>query len=170
MNRQTVLILVVVVCIIAAVSAGWAIRRDRGGDAVRDPDDSEIRVRFVCCDDHGNYSPGIYMRCGGGRWAFDTVRKASPFMRAGDPNSAAAGLCGFLFKEIGYQGETAGTLSLDPPPQPGSDGTIDWKAYGGDADVIVINVDKRSATCCFGTVAGQEVHDLPLGGSKPDRR
>jgi len=110
------------------------------------------------------------MRCGGGRWAFDTVRKASPFMRAGDPHSAAAGLCGFLFKEIGYHGETVGTLALDPPPQPEPDGTIDWKAYGGDSDVILINVDQGTAKCCFGSVAGQEVRDLPLGGRKIRRR
>jgi hypothetical protein len=91
-------------------------------------------------------------------------------MRAGDPHSAAAGLCGFLFKQFGYDGETVGTLSLDPPPQPGPDGSIDWKAYGGDSDVILINVDQGTAKCCFGSVAGQEVRDLRLGGRKIDKR
>jgi len=87
-------------------------------------------------------------------------------MRWQDPDSAAAGLCGYLFKEIGHYGETAGTLSLQPPPQPDPDGTIDWKKYGGDGDVILINVETGTAKCCFGTVVGQEVRDLPLGGHK----
>jgi hypothetical protein len=130
-------------------------------------DDWERRVRFVCCDEHGGYSSGIYMRVGGGRAAFDTVRQAAPFMRAGDPTSAAAGLCGFLFKRSGYNGHTGGTLVIEPPPQPNSDGKIDWKTYGGD--VILINVDKGSAICCFGSLLGQEVRDLPLGGRKIDR-
>jgi hypothetical protein len=91
-------------------------------------------------------------------------------MRAGGPHSAAAGLCGFLFKECGYDSATGGTLSLDPPPQARPDGTIDWKSYGGNADVIVINVYRGSAKCCSGTVLGQEVHDLPLGGHKVGRR
>jgi hypothetical protein len=106
------------------------------------------------------------MRVGGGRAAFETVREAAPFMRASDPGSAAAGLCGFLFKRFGYNGQTEGTLVLDPPPQPGPDGTIDWKEYGGDGDVILINVDKGSAKCCFGSMLDQVVHDLPLGGHK----
>lgn len=130
------------------------------------PDDWQRRVYFVCCDDQGNYSPGIYMRVGGGRAAFETVREAAPFMRFNDQASAAAGLCGFLFKRVGYDGDTGGTLTLDPPPQPEPDGTIDWKKYGGNADVILINVDKGSAKCCFGSILGEEVHDLPLGGQK----
>jgi hypothetical protein len=110
------------------------------------------------------------MRVGGGRAAFAVVRKAAPYMSASDPGSAAAGLCGFLFQDYRYRGDTAGTLVLEPPPQPGPDGTIDWEGYGGDGDVIVINVDKGTAKCCFGSMAGQEVHDLPLGGHKIERR
>ncbi len=130
------------------------------------PDDVERRVRFVCCDDHGEYSPGVYMRLGGGRAAFETVREAAPFLRADDPGSAAAGLCGFLFQRFGYHGETAGTLVLEPPPQAGPDGAIDWQDYGGDGDVFLINVHTGSARCCFGSLAGQEVHHLKLGGSE----
>jgi hypothetical protein len=169
MNRQTVLIVVVAGCVVVAAAVNWATRRDRNERPERDLDGVDIRVRFVCCDDHGTYSPGVYSRCGGGRLAFATVRKASPFMRAGDPHSAAAGLCGFLFREVGYPGDTVGTLSLQPPPQPGPDGTIDWQAYGADGDVILINVDRGTARCCFGTVMGQEVRDLPLGGHKLGR-
>jgi hypothetical protein len=135
----------------------------RGGT---NAEDSDRRVRFICCDDHGSYSPAVYMRQGGGRGAFDTVREAAPFLRPGDPGSAAAGLCGFLFNDIGYGGETGGTMSLDPPPQPGPDGKIDWEAFGGDGDIILINVQSNSAKCCYGVMAGEEIRDLPLGKRK----
>jgi hypothetical protein len=120
------------------------------------------RVYFVCCNDHGEYSSGVYMRVGGGSSAFDTVREASPFMRRGDPCSAAAGLCGFLFKKYDYQGETVGTLVLNAPPRP--DEIADWNKYGGDGDVILINVDKATAKCVAGSLVGEEIRDLPLGG------
>jgi hypothetical protein len=98
--------------------------------------------------------------------AFETVREAAPFLRADDPGSAAAGLCGFLFQRYRYNGETTGTLVLEPPPQVGPDGAIDWEAYGGDGDIILINVHTGSAKCCFGSMAGHEVQNLKLGGSK----
>ena len=82
-----------------------------------DPEDEYRRVRFLCCEDYENfesYSPAVYLRCGGGRGAFDTIRKAAPFLRPGDSGSSAAGLCGFLFNDIGYGSETGGTMSLDP--------------------------------------------------------
>src|SRR5437879_1460455 len=87
-------------------------------------DNWERRVRFVCCNDQGEHSSGVYMRVGGGRSAFETVREAAPFMRRGDPDSAAAGLCGFLFKRFDYREETGGTLALLPPPRP--DDIADW--------------------------------------------
>jgi hypothetical protein len=139
------------------------VYRGPNADQSGDTDDWENRVYFVCCDNHGGFSPVIYMRLGGGRAAFDTVRAAAPFMRASDACSSAAGLCGFLFKRFGYKGSTEGTLSLDPPPQPRPDGTIDWTR---DGDVILINVDERTAKCCFGSMVGHEVHNLPLGGHK----
>ena len=79
------------------------------------------------------------------------------------------GLCGFLFRKLGYDGDTGGTMSLDPPPQPGADGKIDWNAYGGDGDIILINVRSKSAKCCFGVMAGQEIRDLPIGERKTDK-
>ena len=133
-------------------------------------EDWDRRVRFICCDDDGSYSPAVYMRYGGGRRALDTVRAAAPFLRPDDPGSSAAGLCGFLFRQFGYQGDTGGTMSLDPPPEEEPDGTIDWKAYGGDGDIILINVQDGSARCCYGVMAGQEIRDLPFGkhpGGKP---
>jgi hypothetical protein len=142
---------------------GWRYVRipDPNGEAASE--DWDRRVRFICCDDHGSFSPAVYMRQGGGRGAFDTVRAAAPFLRPDDPGGAAAGLCGFLFKEFRYDGDTGGTMSLDPPPEKGPDGTVDWKAYGGDGDIILINVHECSARCCYGVVAGQEIRDLPLG-------
>jgi hypothetical protein len=67
-----------------------------------------------------------------------------------------------------YDSDTGGTMALEPPPQPGPDGKIDWESYGGDGDIFLINVHTRSAKCCLGTLAGQEIRDLPLG--KPTRR
>jgi hypothetical protein len=139
-----------------------------GGDYA---EHSDRRVRFICCDDyedHRTYSPAISLRVGGGRGAFDTIREAAPFLQPGDPGSAAAGLCDFLLDKLHYDGDTGATLCLDPPPQPGSDGKIDWNGFGGDGDIILINVRSRSARCCFGVVAGQEIRDLPLGKGKTE--
>jgi hypothetical protein len=169
MNRRTGLLWLPIALVLTAVAIGWAVRRDRGGGAhMREQparaDDVNIRAIFVCCDDHGYYSPGVYVCCGGGRSALDTVQRAAPFMRAEDPGSAAAGLCGFVFRDLRYQGDTGGTMTLEPPPQPGPDGAVDWKAYGGLADVILINVDTGTARCCLGTILGEEVRNLRLGG------
>jgi hypothetical protein len=104
------------------------------------------------------------MRVGGGRMAFQTVRQAAPFMRPGDPGSAAAGLCAFLYRKHQYRRETGGTLVLVDPPRPGPDKKVDWNNYHSDADVILINVDKQSARCCRGSVEGLEIENLRLGG------
>jgi hypothetical protein len=74
-------------------------------------------------------------------------------------SSSAFGFVIFNRKKVDLQ-----VLALQPPPNPGPDGRTDWKAYGGDADVILINVDQATAKCCFGSMLGQEVRDLPLGG------
>lgn len=169
MNRRTFLSLALLGGAIGAALLGRELFRPANAPPQGDPDDVERRVYFVCCDEHGLYSSSVYMRVGGGRAAFDTVREAAPFLRAGDPASAAAGLCGFLFKRVGYDGDTGGTLTIEPPPQPGVDGAIDWKSYGADGDVILINVDKGSAKCCFGSMVGHEVHDLPIGGRMIER-
>ncbi len=158
----------------AATSAVIGCRnRDKGGlDNQSDPDDWDRRVRFICCndyDDHSSYSPAVYLRVGGGRRAFDTIREAAPHLRPDDPGASAAGLCGFLFRKLGYDGDTGGTMSLDPPPQPGADGKIDWNAFGGDGDIVLINVRSKSARCCFGVIAGQEIRDLPIGERRTDK-
>ena len=151
---------------------GWRNLGNPDPNSGNDSEDWDRRVRFICCDDYEDYksySPAVYLRVGGGQGAFDTVRKAAPFLRPEDAGSSAAGLCGFVFNELRYDGDTGGTMSLDSPPQPGADGKIDWDAFGGDGDIILINVRARSARCCFGVMAGQEIRDLPLGKRKADK-
>src|SRR5438128_711878 len=93
MKGRTFITLVLLGGALAGTLFGWGRLRDQKDDRRIHPEDWDRRVLFVCCDDHGGYSPAVYMRVGGGRAAFDTVREAAPFMRAGDPGSAAAGLC-----------------------------------------------------------------------------
>jgi hypothetical protein len=57
-------------------------------------------------------------------------------------------------------------ISIDPPPQPRPDGSIDWKKYAGREDIILINVDTGSAKCVAGQMEGEEIHELQLGGNK----
>jgi hypothetical protein len=142
---------------------GWGCARNPDADAEDHSEDWDRRVRFICCDDHGSYSPAVYMRQGGGREALSRVRAAAAFLRPDDTGSSAAGLCGFLFKEFGYDSDTGGTMSLHPAPEKGPDGKVDWEAYGGDGDVILINVHECSARCVYGVIAGEEIRDLPLG-------
>lgn len=135
-----------------------------------DPE-GDRRVRFICCEeesDYESYSPAIYLRLGGGRGAFDLIREAAPFFSPDDAGASAAGFCGFLFQKYRYDGDPGGTMSLDPLPQPSANGKIDWEAYGGDGDIIIINVHLKTAKCCFGTMEGQEIRDLPLGQKKAD--
>jgi hypothetical protein len=158
-------IISVLLVVSIAVLLGWVLSRRQQTHETADTN-WEHRVVFVCCDSHGTYSPGVYTRVGGGRVAFKIVREAAPFMRAGDPGSAAAGLCAFLFRDHRYQGDTGGTLVLIDPPQAGSDKKVDWKNYHADADVILINVDTGSAKCCYGTVKGMEINNLSFGDSQ----
>lgn len=151
---------------------GWRLFGDGGQGGGADPEDWDRRVRFICCDDDedaGSYSPAVYLRVGGGRGAFKTIREAARYLRPDDPDASAAGLCGFLFGQLHYDGDTGGTMSLEPPPRPGADGKVDWDAFGGDGDIILINVRTRSARCCFGVMAGEEIRDLPLGATKRGR-
>ena len=141
---------------------GWRAVDNPQPERRADSEDWDRRVRFICCDDYGSYSLAVYLRVGSGRRAFDTIRDAAPFIRSDDPGSAAAGLCGFLFTRLGYDSDTGGTMSLDPPLQAGPDGKIDWESFGGDGDIFLINVHTRSARCCCGVLAGQEIRDVPL--------
>lgn len=121
---------------------------------------------FVCCDDRGNYSPGVYQHggAGGGRSALDMVRQAAPYMRDLDPGDAAAGLCGFLFKNLGDDAASSGVLSLYAPPNPKGDNSVAWSGYvGQDTNVILINVVTGVASCPHGDAFGQEIRGLKFG-------
>ena len=121
---------------------------------------------FVCCDDRGNYSPGVYMHggAGGARSALDMVRQAAPYMRDLDPGDAAAGLCGFVFKSGGDDSASLGVLSLYDAPKPKGDASVAWNEYvGDDTNVILVNVVTGVASCPFGDALGQEIRGLKFG-------
>ncbi len=81
MNRRTFLSLASLGGAIGAALLGWGIYHRANAHPQGDPEDWERPVIFVCCDEYGCYSSGVYMRVGGGRAAFDTVRQAAPFLR-----------------------------------------------------------------------------------------
>lgn len=108
------------------------------------------RVVFVCCNDAGDYSPGVYLHGadGGGPAALDLVGQAAPCMRDREVGDAAAGLCGYLFKQLGDDVVAGGGLSLYDSPKPGTNKIVDWQAYcGWNVDLILINVDRGTAEC-----------------------
>lgn len=134
--------------LIAVCLAVLGLRRGKGPRM--NADSPFDRVVFVCCNDHGDYSPGVYVHgpSGGGPACLEDARRAAHGMRAGEPDGSAAGLCGFLFTEIGPEGTSGGELSLWDSPRPGPGGSVDWQAYcGWNVDLILINVDRRSAEC-----------------------
>ena len=107
------------------------------------------RVCFVCCNDHGQYSPGVYLHGsdGGGPACLDFASEAAHCMRAGEACDSAAGLCGFLFTQLGPSVTSGGGLSLYDAPKPSPDGSVDWQYCGWNVDLILINVDRQSAEC-----------------------
>ena len=135
--------------IAGGVALYWWLRRcfPLGGDGMFD------KVVFVCCNDAGDYSPGVYLHGaeGGGPAALDDVRQAAPCMRDGEVGDAAAGLCGYLFKRLGDDAAAGGGLSLYDAPKPGPNGTVDWQAYcSWNVDLVLINVDRGTAECHSG--------------------
>src|SRR5262249_13152138 len=74
------------------------------------------------------------------------VSRAARYMRDSEVGDAAAGLCGFLFKEIGDDAAAGGGLSLVVAPKPGPDKAVDWQAYcGWNVDLVLVNVGKGTA-------------------------
>jgi hypothetical protein len=121
-------------------------------ETIQEPEDESLfdRVVFVCCDDHGNYSPGIYWHgaTGGGPACLPEVKKAARYMRAGDPQCSAAAFCGYSFKVLGDDIATGGGVALCDAPKPGTDGSVDWQAYcSWNVDLILINVNRGTAQC-----------------------
>src|SRR5689334_14302996 len=101
------------------------------------------RTLFVCTDDRGGYSAGVYLHGTTGSDALELVPYAAPFMRTPETGDAAAGLCGFLFKQLGDDVARLGGLSLYDAPRPAKDGAIDWQAYCGEnVDLILIHLEK----------------------------
>src|SRR5262249_25942362 len=104
-------------------------------------------VVYVCTNGAGDYSPGVYVHGGaGGKAALECLRGAAPNMRAAEVGDAAAGLCGYLYKQFGGGSHTG--LALFHTPKLGADGTVDWEAYAGwNVDVVVINLRRGTAVC-----------------------
>lgn len=104
------------------------------------------RVIFVCTDDTGSYSSGIYLKGVDGADALNAVPLAAPFMRTPEVGDAAAGLCGYLFEETRNVGPSGGTLSIYDPPNPQPNGQIDWGKYcDPSTDLVLIHVVKGTA-------------------------
>jgi hypothetical protein len=108
------------------------------------------RVLFVCKDREGRYSPGIYLHgpAGGGPACLEVARTAAPWMRANEAPDSAAALCGALFKELGFDVNGGGGVSLYNSPKPRSDGSVDWQEYcDWSVDLILIDVSRMTAEC-----------------------
>jgi hypothetical protein len=150
---------------LAAVLLSWLTLRRRSTPtmAFESPAD---RVVFVCCDDHESYSPGVYLHgvTGGGPACLDLAKKSARYLRAGEANDSAAGLCGFLFSAMGEDSARGGVLSLWDAPRSDSNGNLDWKSYcPWNVDLILINVDRKTAEC-FANVPYQETSEMRLVG------
>ena len=136
---------------------------------------SNDRVAFVCRDDHGDYSPGVYLHGpdGGGPACLEFASEAAHFMKAGEVGDSAAGLCGYLVSQFGPGVTSGGGISLWDAPRPGPDREVDWQAYcKANVDLILINVDRMTAECFVSPVdpkatikarVGQIAH-LKFGG------
>ena len=147
MNRRHFVFRLFVGLVVATLTVLGLRRRKGASVTVRSPFD---RVVFVCSNNRGEYSPGIYLHGpdGGGPACLSFVAAAAKGMRAGEPSDSAAGLCGYLFAELGTYVTSGGGLSLWNGPKPGESGTVDWQAYcPWNVDLILVNVDRRVAEC-----------------------
>ena len=110
------------------------------------------RVIFVCVDKDGNYSPGVYLQGTGGSDGLRVVPQAAPFMRTPEVGDAAAGLCGYLFKQLGDDVARDGGLSLYDAPKPGLGGKVDWQAYcAPNVDLVLVDVERGTADLYTGS-------------------
>ncbi|HZZ43726.1 MAG TPA: hypothetical protein VFE58_12375 [Tepidisphaeraceae bacterium] len=139
----------------AALVAGWlGIRRGAPVVSLRQSTGENMfdRVIFVCVNNNGDYSPGVYLQGTGGADGLQLIPQAAPFMRTPETGDAAAGLCGFLFKKIGDGAARDGGLSLYDAPKVGPDGKIDWQAYcAPNVDLILIHVEQGTAELYSGS-------------------
>ena len=138
-----------------ALVAGWFdFRKSALSGASRRASGENMfdRVIFVCVDNDGNYSPGVYLQGTGGADGLQEVPQAAPFMRTPEIGDAAAGLCGFLFKQIGDDAASGGVLSLYDAPKAGADGNVDWQTYcAPNVDLVLIHVEQGKAELYSGS-------------------
>ena len=107
---------------------------------------------FVCVDNTGMFSPGVYLGGTGGQNALSVVPQAARYMRTPEVDDAAAGLCGYLYKQIGDDVAANGCLSVYDPPKPGPNGKVDWQSYcGPDTDLILIHVEQGTVELYSGS-------------------
>lgn len=75
--------------------------------------------------------------------------------------------------QLGADQTSGGALSLWDSPKPGASNAVDWQAYcASDVDLILVNVDRRSAECYVGPVDANasskslvsRLDDLEFGG------
>jgi hypothetical protein len=142
-------ILAGVLFVAAMIVVSWIGARNRRPPVVVPPHTTQVDgAVFVCCNNRGDYSPGVYLNDpeGGEPSLLDIVQQAAPYMRGPEPGDAAAGLCGYLFKQLGNDTAAGAAISLFETPKPRPDGRIDWQSYcGGSVDVVLINVERGKA-------------------------
>src|SRR6185437_12289759 len=140
-------IFVAIACIILIGVAAWHGSTSHPGPKLKPvPRKGSTQVIFVCTDDSGGYSPGIYLKGVDGADALHVVPLAAPFMRTPEVGDAAAGLCGYLFQATNGDAPSGGTLSIYDPPKPQPNGEIDWGKYcDPTTDLILIHVVKGTA-------------------------
>ena len=110
------------------------------------------RVIFVCVDRDGNYSPGVYVQGMGGPDGLSIIPQAARFMRTPEVGDAAAGLCGFLYKQCGDDVASGGCLFLYDAPKPAANGQVDWQTYcGPNVDLVLIRVELGTAELYSGS-------------------
>jgi hypothetical protein len=138
---------------LAAIAAAATWIRLRGRPAHQQMETSMFdRVVFVCVNNSGDYSPGVYLQGTGGEDGMQIIPQAAPYMRTPEAGDAAAGLCGYLFKQIGDDAARGGGLSLYDSPKPRPDGTVDWQTYCGvNVDLVLVQVEKGTAELFSGS-------------------
>lgn len=146
----------------AAAAAVFLMRRRPAERTTEVSTDKEMRVServvIVCVDRAGRYSPGVYLQAGGSLNALSTIPLAAPSMRSSEVGDAAAGLCGYLYKQLGDAVAADGLLSLYDAPKVVGTEPVDWQGYcGWNVDVVLVHIESGVA-------------ELYAGGEDPSRQ
>ena len=133
MQRRWILAGLLFVAVMIVVS--WVGARNRRTPVIVPPHITRVErgAVFVCVNNRGDYSPGVYLNDpeGGEPSLLEIVQQAAPYMRGPEPGDAAAGLCGYLFKQLGNDTAASASISLFETPRPLPGGNIDWQSYCG---------------------------------------